>query len=180
MGGYEREFSGGGSEPEPAPFRQPTRREVAEYHARIDADVKRYGALTDAKLAGGLSPEGEAELAAVEERLDHEEREFFAPVRHALQASLDALRDGLRVISSDHARRSKEKRPPTNFEAPNLDGLDAGELEAAGTAFAQLSAYALAASAARKHRLAGRIQEAAADEAEAQRVYDALPRWARW
>ena len=104
----------------------------------------------------------------------------FAPVRHALQASLDALRDGLRVISSDHARRSKEKRPPTNFEAPNLDGLDAGELEAAGTAFAQLSAYALAASAARKHRLAGRIQEAAADEAEAQRVYDALPRWARW
>ena len=71
--------------------------------------------------------------------------------------------------------------------APNLDGMLIGdlqqaskELNAVSEAFRILARYAECKEAACAQRANGHISLAQKCEAEADRVYDSLPEWARW
>ncbi len=76
-------------------------------------------------------------------------------------------------------------KPPAElplFEVPNLDGLsvDPDELLGASHVFYVLHEYARCKAGAMRHRVAGDINAARYLEAECDRLYNILPKWARW
>lgn len=67
-----------------------------------------------------------------------------------------------------------------DMEGMNLDTMDAHDLRGAGAAFSLLSQYAFTKANAVQAREDGRITEALRAEEACDRLYQALPEWARW
>lgn len=67
-----------------------------------------------------------------------------------------------------------------SYEPENLDGLDPSELDKLASVYEKLASYAKAKAPAMRARGSGRIGEAAVLETECERIYNALPQWAKW
>lgn len=74
-----------------------------------------------------------------------------------------------------------------NEGLPNLDAMEADDLDAARAEFKQvathfrtLASYAEAKAEASRHRLAGRVDTACKLEAHAESLYSSLPEALRW
>lgn len=89
-----------------------------------------------------------------------------------------APRSAASALSEDEAAELGSE-----LETTEPDGLEAFVARSMGTTDplrAQLALFSLALSIAKRARLAGKISDAIAFEADASRIYDSLPKNARW
>ncbi len=68
------------------------------------------------------------------------------------------------------------------FDPPNLDDMsvDPKDYEEAARVLTRLAEYATWKADAMRRRLSGRVSEAVTREEICDRIYLALPKWARW
>lgn len=65
-------------------------------------------------------------------------------------------------------------------QIPNLDDIPTSERKVFAVIFASLADYCTAKTTAEAHRKAGLIDAAMKCEKECERIYETLPKWARW